>query len=263
MTDSTDTRPTMLTRFEDGVGILSFNRPEKHNAGAHGPDAEAAWEWAMNTPEVRCIVLRGEGKSFNSGRDTTLLGTRPSGDSDYEFVRKSQLGRLHGMLHPKPIIAAVKGYAIGGGFEAALACDFRVGSTDAKVCLAEVKYGILPDMGGTQLLTALIGPARTKYMVMSGDYVDAQTAYEWGILDFLVEPEELDAKTLAIAKTIASRSPTAVTIAKQLVDQMHAGAIANGIRQELLAQTVLFATEDYKEQRAALREKRDPVFKGR
>jgi enoyl-CoA hydratase/carnithine racemase len=253
----------MLTRFEDGVGILSFNRPEKHNAGARGPDADAAWEWALTTPEVRCIILRGEGKSFNSGRDTTLLGTRPSGDSDYEFVRKSQLSRLHGMLHPKPIIAAVKGYAIGGGFEAALACDFRVGSTDAKVCLAEVKYGILPDMGGTQLLTALIGPARTKYMVMSGDFVDAKTAYEWGIFDFLVEPEELDARTLSIAKTIASRSPTAVTIAKQLVDQMHAGAIVNGIRQELLAQTVLFRTEDYQEQRAALREKRDPVFKGR
>lgn len=258
-----DERPTMLQRFEDGVAILSYNRPEKHNAGAGGPDAVAAWDWALNDPEVRCIVIRGEGKSFNSGRDTTQLGTRPSGDSDFEFVRKAQLGRLHAMLHPKPVIAAVKGYAIGGGFEAALAADFRVGSTDAKVCLAEIKYGLLPDTGGTQMLTALIGPARTKYMTMSGDFVDARTAYEWGIFDFLVEPEDLDARTLSIAKTIASRSPVAVTIAKQLVDQMHAGAVVNGIRQELLAQSVLFQSEDYKEQRAALREKRDPVFKGR
>jgi enoyl-CoA hydratase/carnithine racemase len=255
----------MLRRFEDGVAILSFNRPEKHNGGAGGgPEGVAAWEWAMSDPAVRCVVLRGEGKSFHSGRDTTLLGTREREESDYEFVRHAALSRIRGLFNPKPVVAAVKGYAIGGGFEAALAADFRVGSRDARLCLAEVKYGILPDTGGTQILSTLIGPARTKYMVMSGDYVDGQTAYEWGIFDFLVDtPEETDIKALAIAKTIASRSPAAVEMGKQLVDQMYVGDIANGIRQELLAQSVLFQTEDYKEQRAALREKRDPVFKRR
>jgi enoyl-CoA hydratase/carnithine racemase len=248
----------MLRDFQDGVAILSFNRPEKHNAGAG--DA-AAWEWAYNDPNVRCIVIRGEGKSFNSGRDTTLLGTRERQESDYEFVRRAAMGRINGLFSPKPVIAAVKGYAIGGGFEQALAADMRVGSTDARCCLAEVKYGILPDTGGTQILSTLIGPARTKYMVMTGDYVDGKTAYEWGIFDFLEEPDNVDAKALAIAKTIASRSPAAVEMAKQLVDQMYVGDIANGIRQELLAQSVLFQTNDYKEQRAALREKRDPVFK--
>ena len=251
----------MLRRIEDGVAILSFNRPEKHNGGAGD---HAAWEWAYDNPDVRAIVIRGEGKSFHSGRDTTLLGTREREESDYEFVRRHTISRINGLFQPKPVIAAVKGYAIGGGFEAALAADIRVGSRDAKLCLAEIKYGILPDTGGTQFLATLIGPARTKYMVLSGDYVDGQTAYEWGILDFLVDtPEECDAKALEIAKTIALRSPSAVEMGKQLVDQMFVGDISNGLRQELLAQSVLFQSQDYKEQRAALREKRPPVFKRR
>jgi enoyl-CoA hydratase/carnithine racemase len=253
----TEERPSVLRRFEDGVAILSFNRPEKHNAGAGDPEA---WRWALNDPAVRCVIIRGEGKSFHSGRDTTLLGTREGNQSDYEFVREAVHSRINGLLYPKPVIAAVKGYAIGGGFEAALAADFRVGSTDAKCALAEVKYGILPDTGGTQILNTLIGPARTKYMCMTGDYIDGATAYEWGVFDFLVEPDEVDAKALSIAKTIAARSPAAVEMAKQLVDQIHIGPIINGIRQELLAQSSLFQTDDYKEQRAALREKREPIF---
>lgn len=258
-----DERPTMLRDFQDGVAILSFNRPEKHNAGAHGPDSVEAWDWAINSPEVRCIILRGEGKSFNSGRDTTQLGKRVGDDTNFNFVRRAQKGRLERMLMPKPVVAAVKGYAIGGGFEAALACDMRVGSEDAMVSLPEIKYGILPDTGGTQVLTTLIGPAKTKYMCMSGDFVDGKTAYEWGIFDWLLPRDDVDAKALEIAKSIAARTPMGVEIAKQLIDQMHNGAVVNGIRQELLAQTVLFATEDYQEARAALGEKRDPVFQGR
>ena len=251
-------RDWILRDKKGPVGYIILNRPEKHNAGAGDP---AAWDWALNDPAVRCVVVRGEGKSFHSGRDTTLLGTREKNESDYEFVRHACNARINQLLYAKPIIAAVKGYAIGGGFEMALAADMRVGSTDAKLCLAEVKYGILPDTGGTQMLTTLIGPARTKYMTLTGDYVDGQTAYEWGIFDFLLPPDEVDAKALSIAKTIASRSPGAVEMGKQLVDQMHMGAVVNGIRQELLAQSSLFQSQDYQEQRAALREKREPVFR--
>jgi enoyl-CoA hydratase len=250
--------PSMLRELRDGVAILSFNRPEKHNAGAGDP---AAWDWALQNPDVRCVVIRGEGKSFHSGRDTTLLGTRDPGQSDLEFVRHHTLSRINQLLYSKPIIAAVNGYAIGGGFEIALSADVRVGSRDTKVCLAEIRYGILPDTGGTQLLTALVGPARAKYMTLTGEFVDAQTAYEWGILDFLTEtPEECDAKAYEIAKTIASRAPAAVEMGKQLVDQMFTPGIINGVRQELLAQSALFQSNDYKEQRAALREKRPPTF---
>jgi enoyl-CoA hydratase len=173
------------------------------------------------------------------------------------------MNRIHGLYGDKPVIAAVKGYAIGGGFEQALAADMRVGGTDAKVSLPEIRYGILPDTGGTQLLNALIGPARTKYMTLTGNFVDAQTAYEWGIFDFLVEPDEVDAKALGIAKEIAPKAPLAINLGKTLVDQMYTGTIVNGIRQELMAQTVLFTSQDYKEARAALRENRKPSFTGR
>ncbi len=255
----------VLHHLEDGVGVITLNRPEKHNAmnNAMSQASREAWDWARRTEEARVILIRGAGKSFCAGRDVTQLGTREGGESDYAFVRHHTLGRIHGLYSDKPVVAALKGYAIGGGFELALSADIRVGSSDAKVSLPEIKYGILPDTGGTQLLNALIGPSRTKYMTLTGNFVDARTAYEWGILDFLVEPEEVDARALEIAKAIAEKAPLAVNLGKTLVDQMHTGAIANGIRQELMAQTVLFTSEDYKEARAALRENRKPNFKGK
>jgi enoyl-CoA hydratase len=112
-------------------------------------------------------------------------------------------------------------------------------------------------------MTALIGPSRTKYMVMTGERIDAATALEWGAVDFVVSPEELAAKALEIAKKIAAKPPIALAMAKTMIDQGHAGAVRNGIAQELLAQTALFKTEDYAEARAALREKRVPVYKGK
>lgn len=257
--------PLVKYRLEDGVGIISLNRPEKHNASNNemGPFAREAWDWAYDNEAVKAIVIRGEGKSFCAGRDTTQLGSRQGTDTHYSFVRRAVTSRIAGLYRDKPVIAAVTGYAIGGGFEMALAADIRVGSTDAKMSLPEIKYGILPDTGGSQLLTALVGPAKTKYMVLSGDFIDGKTAYEWGIFDFLEAPEEVDAKALAIAKSIAEKSPLAINLGKTLVDQMYTGAIANGIKQELMAQTVLFTSEDYKEARAALREKRKPNFTGK
>ena len=253
-------------RLEDGVGIISLNRPEKLNAisDAMRPYSNEAWEWARNTQEVRAIVIRGEGRSFCAGRDTTELGGGRGGtDTDYTYVRRSNQGRIHSLYHDKPVVAAVRGHAIGGGCELALFADIRVGSTDAKLSLPEIKYGILPDTGGSQFVTALAGPSRAKLMVLTGELIDGKTAYEWGLFDVLVEPDEVDDRALAIAKAIAEKSPLAVSVGKTLVDQMYTGMVANGIRQELIAQTLLFGSEDYQEARAALRESRAPQFKGK
>jgi enoyl-CoA hydratase/carnithine racemase len=257
--------PLVKHHLDDGVGVITMNRPEKHNAMNNEMSrfSREAWDWARSSAEVRVILIRGAGESFCAGRDTTQLGARERDESDYSFVRRHSVGRINGLYDDKPVVAAVKGYAIGGGFEQALAADIRVGATDAKVSLPEIKYGILPDTGGTQLLNALIGPSRTKYMTLTGNFVDAQTAYEWGIFDFLVAPEDVDARALDIAKSIAAKAPLAVNLGKTLVDQMYTGAIVNGIRQELIAQTALFTSEDYKEARAALRENRTPNFKGK
>lgn len=258
---------TEKVRYEvtDGVGVITLNRPEVHNA----MDDEAAalykmvLDAALEDDGVRVVLLQGAGKSFCSGRDTTMLGHRARDESDYHFVLRHQQKRLVVMDSPKPFIAALKGAAIGGGCETALSCDIRVADTTLKMALPEIHYGILPDTGGTQLMTALIGPSRTKYMVMTGDRIDAQTALEWGAVDFVVAPEELDTKALEIATKIAAKPPIALAMAKTMIDQIHAGAVRSGIAQELLAQTALFKTEDYQEARAALREKRPPVYKGK
>ncbi len=250
-----------LWRLEDGVAVLSMNRPEKHNAGAQG--IGELMDWAYGAPEVRCILLRGEGPSFNSGRDTSQLGKRPEGVSDFSFVRHSQEGVFRMMDTAKPIVAAIQGYAIGGGFEMALRADIRVAADDACFFLPEIKYGILPDTGGTQILTTLIGPSKTKYLVMTGDRIDAKTALEWGVVDWVVPRAELEKKAFEVAHKLAAGPPLAVAMAKQLVDQVWAGTVRSGIRQELLAQSYLFKTDDYQETRAALREDRPPVYKGK
>lgn len=255
----------ILYEIVDGVGVITLNRPEVHNA----MDDEASHRYkevldaALDDDAVRAVLLRGAGKSFCSGRDTRVLGHRARDESDYHFVLRHQQGRLKVMDSPKPFIAALKGAVIGGGCELALSCDIRVASTDLRMALPEIHYGILPDTGGTQVMTTLIGPSRTKYMVMTGERIDAATALDWGAVDFVVPPEELDARAMAIARSIAAKPPICLAMAKTMIDQAHAGAVRNGIAQELLAQTALFKTEDYAEARAAIREKRTPVYRGR
>lgn len=255
----------VLYEVIDRVGVITLNRPEVHNA----MDDEAAHLYkvvldrALEDDGVRAILLQGAGKSFCSGRDTSMLGHRAQDESDYHFVLRHQQKRLVVLDSPKPFIAALRGGAIGGGCEMALSCDIRVADTTLKMALPEINYGILPDTGGTQMMTALIGPSRTKYMVMTGERIDAPTALDWGAVDFVVPPGELDAKALDLARKIAAKPPIALAMAKTMIDQGHAGAVRNGIAQELLAQTALFKTEDYAEARTALREKRTPEYKGK
>lgn len=255
----------ILYEIIDRVGVITLNRPEVHNA----MDDEAAalykqvLDAALEDDAVRAVLVQGAGKSFCSGRDITMLGHRARDESDYHFVLRHQQGRFKVLESPKPFIAAVKGAVIGGGCEMALVCDIRVSSSDLKLGLPEINYGILPDTGGTQYLTNLIGPSRTKYMVMTGERIDAQTALDWGAVDFVVPPDELDDRALELAKKIAAKPPIALAMAKTMIDQGHAGAVRSGIAQELLAQTALFKTEDYTESRAALREKRTPNYTGK
>lgn len=255
----------VLSALEGRLRIITLNRPEVHNA-MNDAMSELFRELlfaALEETESSAILLRANGKSFCSGRDTTMLGHRARDESDYHFVRRAQEGRLRMQDATKPIIAAVKGGAIGGGCELALAADIRVADTTVKMALPEINYGLLPDTGGTQMLSALIGPSRTKYLVLSGDRIDAQTALEWGAVDFVVAPEELDEKALSIARSIASKPPLNLAMGKDMVNLMHGPTIRTGTRAELMAQSYIFKTEDYAEARAALREKRPPVFKGK
>jgi enoyl-CoA hydratase len=193
--------------------------------------------------------MRGEGRSFSSGRDTSKLGVRKPGVQHHEFLKEAT-ENIHALLNMgKPMIAAVKGATIGGAAEMAMMCDFRVSSTDLRFSLPEVKYGVCVDQGGSALAAALIGPARAKYLLMTGDIIDAKTAYEWGLVDFVVSPEELDAKALEIAARIAKNPQRAVLAAKGLVDDLWSDTVRAAMRRELTNQLVLFGSEEFAELR--------------
>lgn len=242
----------MKTDVKDGVGILSFNRPEVHNAMDDAAIVEIhdALAWARANKDIRVVVLRGEGKSFHTGRDVRVMGVRKPGVSHYDFMKEGQrnIGVLLDM--GKPTIAAMKGGTVGGGAELALGCDIRVTSSELKFSLPEVKFGLAVDQGGSALLASLIGPAKTKWLLMSGDTIGAQTAMDWGLADFMVAPEELDAKVMEMAVRIAQNPHRAVLVAKELVDELWADGVRAAIRRELVAQLALFGSEEFAELRA-------------
>ncbi|MGH2726491.1 MAG: enoyl-CoA hydratase/isomerase family protein [Actinomycetota bacterium] len=256
---------TVLRELVDRVAVLSLNRPEKHNA--FNDEMIDAWssavDWAVGDPDARCILIRGEGRSFSSGRDVNELGRRAKGETDYEFVRRAQDEMLRLTDTPKPVVAALKGTVFGGAFEIALRADIRIAASDVTMCFPEIGYGILPDTGGTQLLTTLAGPSRAKLLIMTGDRIGADDAKTWGIVDIVVSSEELDVTALDLARRLANGPPLALALAKQLVDQLSADAVRRGTRAELIAQTALFASDDYREAREARAEKRAPRFTGR
>lgn len=232
----------------DGVGVVSLNRPHRHNAITDTLFAAmcTALRGFLEHEAVRCVLLRGEGLSFCSGRDRAELGKRANGEDDFSFVRAHQRIRLELLESPKPVVAAVQGAAIGGGFELALSADIRILAEDAMLALPEVGLGLVPDTGGTQILPALIGPSRAKYLVLSGNSIDAATAYVWGLAEEVVPVAALRGRAMAVCRQLAAQPPLAVSMGKLLVNQATGADIHNGITQELFAQTALFGSVDYR-----------------
>lgn len=251
--------------IRDNIGILTLNRPEKHNAinDEMGDALDACSELLYEDSAARVILLCGNGPSFCTGRDVSVLGRRAKQESDFDFVRKFQDRRLRQLDCPKPLIAAIQGHVIGGGLEFALAADMRVAASDLTLSLPEINYGLLPDTGGTVLLTSLAGPSKAKYLVLSGKSIAADQALAWGIVDWVVEPDRLFEAAFAIARDIAKASPLNLAMGKQLVNMAWSERIRLGMRAELTAQTALFNSADYREARTAIKEKREPNFSGR
>lgn len=247
------TTGSVMRSTVEGVAVVSFDRPDKHNAlsDAMSEAWRSAMEAAIDDDEIGCILLRGEGPSFCSGRDTGQLGHRVAGESDLSFVRRAQQVRLATLASPKPVVAAVQGYALGGGFEIALSADMRIAASDALFGFPEIRFGLVPDTGGTQLLTPLIGPSKAKYLILSGERVDAATALSWGIVDWVVAPSDLEAAALDLARQLAGAPRQAAAMTKQLVDQAWAGSIRRGFGEELVAQVALFGGDEHRRAKAA------------
>lgn len=231
----------------DGVATISLNRPERHNAIDDELHEElvSAWDQVLADPAARVVLLRGEGRSFCSGRDTAQLGRRTRGESDLAFIRRHQHTRIMQLDSPKPVIAALRGHVLGGGLEIALAADIRIAASDLRMAFPEIRYGLMSDTGGSPLATMLAGPSRAKWMLMTGKPADADRALAWGLVDEVVPPGEVDDIAAALAREIAAAPPEALAMIKQTVDGIWHGALHAALRSELLAQVALFGGEYY------------------
>jgi enoyl-CoA hydratase/carnithine racemase len=240
MTLGTTGKLTLLVA--DGVATISLNRPERHNAVDNDlrDELSRTWDEVLADPSARVVLLRGEGRSFCSGRDTTQLGQRPNGETDLAFIRRHQEVRIKQLGSHKPIVAVLRGHVLGGGLELALAADIRIAASDVRMAFPEIGYGLMSDSGGAPLVTMLAGPSRAKWMLMTGRSVDADRALAWGLVDEVVAPEEVDEVAAALAREIAAAPADALALIKQAVDGMWHGSLHAALRLELAAQSVLF-----------------------
>jgi enoyl-CoA hydratase/carnithine racemase len=250
---------------QDHVTTVTLNRPEAMNAlsGEMCDELAGAVLQAAADPACWVVVLHANGeKAFCVGAD---LKERASLDDAGWMRNRVQIRGLFEALRavPQPTIASVFGFALGGGFELALSCDFIVCSDDAVVGLPEVRVGIIPGGGGTQLAARRIGPAKAKELILTGRRLSAKDAMDIGLVNKVVPSDELHAATNALADELCASSPIGVREAKRAIDVGVALSLQEGIDIEELGWRKAVASEDRREGIAAFTEKRDPRWKGR
>ena len=243
------------------VAIVTLSRPEALNAlnAEMLADLCEALEVLDADPQVRAIVLTGSGRAFAAVADIKVLAEYSSLDV-LRANTQSYWQRLRNLN--KPLIAAVNGYAYGGGCELALQCDLIVASETASFAQPEIKLGIMPGAGGTQRLARAIGPYRAMEMILLGEPLTALDAYAYGLVNRLVSPERCVDKALELARQIADRPPIAVRLARQAVRHGLENTMREGLEVERRNYTLLFDTHDQAEGMSAFMEKRKPRFRG-
>lgn len=252
-----------LEKDDDGIVTLTLNRPGVRNAIDRETwmELKAAIHEIRSDPSARAVIITGAGeKAFASGADLNALKQRTMVET-LEGEAQAILSQLENL--ELPVIAAVNGFALGGGCELAMACDIRVASENARFGQPEVNVGIMPGAGGTQRLSRLVGFGRAKYMIMTGDLIDAREAERIGLVSKVVPQSELMAVAKEIARKILSKGPLAIRMAKMVMNIGHSVDMNTALALERLGQTVLFASEDRIEGMAAFLEKRSPIFKGK
>jgi len=255
------------TLYEKGEGIatITINRPEVRNALNEETINEilTRLEDAKNDEGIRVIVITGAGDlAFSAGLDLKMI-------KDASPVRATELSRIGQHLGDyiealgKPVIAAINGYALGGGNELAMACDIRIASENAQIGHTEINVGLIPGWGGTQRLPRFIGKGIAKEMIFTGKRIDAKTAERLGLVNAVVPADQLKAKVKELALELAGKPPIAIKLSKALINNSTETRLNVGLGQEAEAFGLVASTEDFNEGVTAFLEKRKPQFKGK
>ena len=253
---------TLIVEHHDAVMLIRLNRPEALNAlnSELLTELGAALEAAEADDSIRCLVLTGSDRAFAAGADIKEMSDKSyaemfKGDFFGEAARRMEQFR-------KPIIAAVAGYALGGGCELAMLCDFIIAAETAKFGQPEINLGVMPGIGGTQRLTRFVGKSKAMDMILTARMMDAAEAERCGLVSRVVAADKLVDEALAAAAKIATQSPLAVMMNKELVETAFETTLSAGVAVERRLFHSLFAFEDQKEGMAAFIDKRKPDFKG-
>lgn len=255
----------LFVEREDGIGIITINRPRVMNALSIATvrELDAVMDELSAAPEIGAIVLTGAGeKAFVGGADIAEFSNLRSASEAAGYALRGQavLDKIEAL--PQPVIAAINGFALGGGCELAMACDIRLAADTARLGQPEINLGIIPGYGGTQRLPRLVGRGQAKLLCLSGDMLDAAGAQRIGLVDRVVPAAELLDEAKALAKKLAAKAPVARSLIKQAINVGLEGSLAQGLAYEAAQFGVVFDTEDRVEGVTAFREKRKPQWKG-
>jgi enoyl-CoA hydratase len=249
----------------EGIATITLNRPEALNAFSKDVVEELlqALEDIKNDESVRVVVLTGAGeKAFSAGADIkAMAGMTALRARELSLMGEKLCLALENL--EKPVIAALNGYALGGGLEVAMACDLRIASETAKMGQTEINIGLIPGWGGTQRLTRLIGKTKAKELVLTGKIIDAKTAEQLGIVNMVVPTAEFRGIVRQFALDLVARAPVAVKVAKALINKGEDIGLESALALEREGFGVVASTEDLQEGVKAFTEKRKPVFKGK
>lgn len=251
-------------KAEGALAYVTINRPEALNALNYEVIGELmdCFRNIDADQSIGCVILTGSGRSFVAGADIgTMRDLAVLDGRDFTMFGQQLMDYVENIR--QPVIAAVNGFALGGGCELAMSCDIRIASEKAKFGQPEVNLGIIPGFGGTQRLPRLVGKGMAKYLIMTGEHIPAQEALRIGLVQKVVSPDELMGEAERVAKLILSKAPVAIRMSKCAVNVAEDTDMRSGIAYEAEAYTTCFQTADRTEGMSAFLEKRDPAFRGK
>ena len=249
----------------EGIATITLNRPDALNAFSKEVVAEVleALEDSRRDENVRVVILTGAGeKAFSAGADIkAMIGMNALKARDLSLMGEKLCRTLENL--EKPVIAALNGYALGGGLEVAMSCDLRIASENARMGQTEINIGLIPGWGGTQRLTRLVGRTKAKELVFTGRMIDARTAEQLGIVNMVVAADKFKETVKQFALDLAAKAPVALRVAKALIDKGAEIGLDSALALEREGFGVVASTEDLQEGVKAFTEKRKPLFKGK